>query len=118
MISNETCVDTRHRQVAQTVSHVMLDHMSSSGVMHGDGRRRGEEMVKHERKKENIAAVLARYHNRHVQQRRRHAWPQTTRMAAATRTARAAIHMHAWSAAATCMAAGDSGDSTHSVGVG
>ena len=41
----------------------MLDHMSSSGVMHGDGKRHGEEMVKHERKKKNIAAVLARYCN-------------------------------------------------------
>ena len=41
----------------------MLDHMSSSGVMHGDGRRRGEEMVKHEGKKENIAAVHAWYRN-------------------------------------------------------
>ena len=51
-----------HRQVAQTVSHVMLDHMSSSGVMHGDGRRHGEEMVKHEVKKD-IAAVQARYRN-------------------------------------------------------
>ena len=36
--------------------------MSSSGVMHGDGRRHEEGMVKH-RKKENIAAVLARYCN-------------------------------------------------------
>ena len=42
----------------------MLDHMSSTGVMHGDGRRRGEERVIHERKKENIAAVHTRYHNR------------------------------------------------------
>ena len=37
--------------------------MLSSGVMHGDGRQRGEEMVKHEVKKRNIAAVLARYCN-------------------------------------------------------
>ena len=51
------------RQVAQPVSHVMLDHMSSAGVMHGDSRRRGEEEVKHEKEKENIAAVHARYHN-------------------------------------------------------
>ena len=49
--------------MAQSVSHVMLDHMSSTGVMHGDGRRRGEEMVKHERKKQDIAAVHARYRN-------------------------------------------------------
>ena len=41
----------------------MLDHMSSTGVMHGDGRRRGEERVIHEEKKENIAAVHARYRN-------------------------------------------------------
>jgi hypothetical protein len=54
----------RRRQVAQTVSHVMLDHMSSSGVMHGDGRRRGEEKVKHEIKEKNIAAVHVRYRNR------------------------------------------------------
>ena len=60
---SETRVDTRRRQVAQSVSHVMLDHMSSTGVMHGDGRRRGEEMVKHE-KKENIAGVHARYRNK------------------------------------------------------
>ena len=53
----------RHRQVAQTVSHVMLDHMSSSGVMHGDSRRRGEEVVKHEVKEKNIAAVHTWYHN-------------------------------------------------------
>ena len=31
--------------------------------MHGDGRQRGEEKVKHERKKKNIAAVRARYRN-------------------------------------------------------
>ena len=60
-MSRETRVDTRHRQVAQTVSHVMLDHMSSSGVMHGDGRRCGAEIVKHERK--DITAVHARYCN-------------------------------------------------------
>ena len=47
-----------HWQVAQTVSHVMLDHMSSSGVMCG------EEMVKHEEKKKNIAAVHAWYRNK------------------------------------------------------
>ena len=41
----------------------MLDHMSSTGVMHGDGRRRGEERVKHEVKKEHIAAVHTRYRN-------------------------------------------------------
>ena len=41
----------------------MLDHMSSSGVMHGDGRWRGEEMVKHEVTKKNIAAVHAQYRN-------------------------------------------------------
>ena len=51
------------RQVAQTVSHVMRYHMSSSGVMHGDGRQCGEEMVKHEVKKKNIAAVQVRYRN-------------------------------------------------------
>ena len=54
----------RRRQVAQTVSHVMLDHMSSSGVMHGDGRQRGERGAKHEIKKKDIAAVHARYHNK------------------------------------------------------
>ena len=52
------------RQVAQSVSHVMLDHMSSTGVMHGDGRRRGEERVKHERKKKNISAVHVWYRNK------------------------------------------------------
>ena len=41
----------------------MQYHMLSSGVMHGDSRRRGEEMVKHKVKKKNIAAVLARYRN-------------------------------------------------------
>ena len=42
----------------------MLDHMSSTEVMHGDGRRRGEEMVKHGiKEKRNIAAVRARYRN-------------------------------------------------------
>ena len=41
----------------------MLDHMSSTGVMRRDGRRRGEEMVKHERKRENISAVHAWYRN-------------------------------------------------------
>ena len=59
-----TRVDTRHRQVAQSVSHVMLDHMSSTGVMRGDGRRRREEMVKHDRKRENISAVHTRYRNK------------------------------------------------------
>ena len=49
--------------MAQSVSHVMLDHMSSTGVMRRDGRRRGEEMVKHDMKKKNIAAVHARYRN-------------------------------------------------------
>ena len=58
-----THVNTRHRQVAQTVGHVMLDHMSSSGVMHGDGRRCGEERVKHEVKRKDIAAVHTRYRN-------------------------------------------------------
>ena len=53
----------RCRQVAQTVSHVMLDHMLSSGVMHGDGRQRGEEKVKHEVKKKNISAVHTQYCN-------------------------------------------------------
>ena len=53
----------RRRQVAQPVSHVMLDHMSSAGVMHGDGRRRGEEKVKHEVRKD-IAAVHTRYRNK------------------------------------------------------
>jgi hypothetical protein len=52
-----TRVDMRRWQVAQTVGHVMLDHMSSSGVMHEDSRWHGEEMVKHEVKKENISAV-------------------------------------------------------------
>ena len=41
----------------------MLDHMLSSRVMRRDGRQRGEEMVKHESKKENISAVHARYRN-------------------------------------------------------
>ena len=60
----ETRVGTCHRQVAQTVSHMMLDHMSSSGVMHGDGRRHGEEVVKHEVKKlKNIAAVHTQFCN-------------------------------------------------------
>ena len=53
----------RRRQVAQTVSHVMLDHMSSSGVMRGDGRQRGEERVKHEIKEKN---VVARYRNNNL----------------------------------------------------
>ena len=56
-------VDTRRRQVAQPVSHVMRDHMSSAGVMHGDGRRRGEEEVKHKQRKKDIAAVHVRYRN-------------------------------------------------------
>ena len=59
----ETRVDTHCRQVAQTVGHVMLDHMLFSGVMHRNGRQHGEERVKHESKKENIAAVHARYCN-------------------------------------------------------
>ena len=58
-----TRINTCCRQVAQTVSHVMLDHMLSSGVMHGDGRRCGEEWVKHEVKRKNIAAVHMRYRN-------------------------------------------------------
>ena len=57
-----TRVNTRRWQVAQTVSHVMLDHMSSSGVMHRDGRQRGEEMVKHEVKKD-ITVVDTWYRN-------------------------------------------------------
>ena len=44
----------------------MLDHMSSTGVMHGDGRRHGEGLVNIKKKKENIAAVHARYRNRYV----------------------------------------------------
>ena len=40
----------------------MLDHMLSSGVMHGDGRQRREEMVKHEVKKD-ITVVHTRYRN-------------------------------------------------------
>ena len=52
--------------MAQTVSHVMLDHMSSSRVMHGDGRWHGEKMVKYKVKKKNIAAVHAWYHNNHL----------------------------------------------------
>jgi hypothetical protein len=63
MISRVTCIDTCRWQVAQTVGHVMLDHMSSSGVMHRDDRRRGEERVKHEVKKKNISAVHAQYRN-------------------------------------------------------
>ena len=47
----------------------MLDHMSSTGVMHGDGRRRGEETVKHEVKKNDIAAVHAWYRNTRMRQR-------------------------------------------------
>jgi hypothetical protein len=50
-------------QVAQTVGHVMLDHMLSSGVMRGDSRRRGEGIVKHEVKKKDIAAVHVWYCN-------------------------------------------------------
>ena len=46
-----------HWQVAQTVSHVMLDHMLSSGVMCGVGRQHEKEMVKHKVKKNDIAAV-------------------------------------------------------------
>ena len=41
----------------------MLDHMSSSGVMHREGRRCGEEIVKHESKKKNISAIHAWCHN-------------------------------------------------------
>ena len=63
MMSRVTRVDTRHWQVAQTVGHVMLDHMLSSGVMHGDGRRCGEKRVKHEVNKKDIAAVHVRYRN-------------------------------------------------------
>ena len=55
-----THVDTHCWQVAQTVGHVMLDHMLSSGVMHGDGRRCREEGVKHE-VKTDITAVHAWY---------------------------------------------------------
>ena len=49
--------------MAQSVSHVMLDHMSSTGVMHGDGRRRGEEMVKHKKEEKDISAIHTRYRN-------------------------------------------------------
>ena len=42
----------------------MLDHMPSTGVMHRDGRRRGEELVKHEKRKQDIAAVHTQYRNR------------------------------------------------------
>ena len=49
-------------QVAQTVSHVMLDHMSSSGVMHEDGGQCREEMVKH-RVKKDITVVHTWYRN-------------------------------------------------------
>ena len=63
LLRQETRVDMRRRQVAQTVSHVMLDHMLSSGVMHGDSRQRGEEKVKHEVKKKDIAAVHTWYRN-------------------------------------------------------
>ena len=63
----ETCVNTHHWQVAQTVSHVMLDHMSSSGVMHGDGRQCGEELVRHKVKRQNISAVHRWYCNRDKQ---------------------------------------------------
>ena len=56
----------RRRQVAQSVSHVMLDHMSSTGVMRGDGRRRGEGKVKHEKREKHISSVHARYHNKTV----------------------------------------------------
>ena len=59
----ETCVNMCRWQVAQTVGHVMLDHMSFSGVMHGDGRWHGEEMMKHEVKKRNISTVHTQYHN-------------------------------------------------------
>ena len=48
----------------------MLDHMSSTGVMHGDGRRCGEERVKHEKKKKNISAVHVQYRNREGDQLR------------------------------------------------
>ena len=53
----------RRRQVAQSVSHVMLDHMSSTEVMHRDGRQCGVEMVKHERKEKSVTAVHMQYHN-------------------------------------------------------
>ena len=42
----------------------MLDHMSSSGVMRRDGRRRGERRVEHEIKEKNIAAVHVQYRNK------------------------------------------------------
>ena len=63
MTSRVTHVDTRRWQVAQTVGHVMLDHMLSSGVMCGDSRQHREEMVKHEVKKRDIAAVHMQYCN-------------------------------------------------------
>ena len=54
-----------HWQVAQTVSHVTWNHMSSSGVMHEINRWCEEEMVRHEVKKKNIAAVNVQYCNSH-----------------------------------------------------
>ena len=43
----------------------MLDHMSSSGVMHGDGGWRGDREGEHEVKRKNIAAVHVRYRDTH-----------------------------------------------------
>ena len=40
-----------HWQVAQTVSHVMQGHMSSSGVMRMVNEQHGDVIVKYERKK-------------------------------------------------------------------
>ena len=68
----------RRRQVAQSVGHVMLDHMSSTGVMHGDGRRRGEERVKHERK-ENVTAVHARYRNTELSHEQKLQWRESAK---------------------------------------
>ena len=36
----------------------MLDHMSSTGVMHGDGRQRGEEGGKHKKEKKDITGGI------------------------------------------------------------
>ena len=41
----------------------MLDHMLSSRAMHEAGKWYGEELVKHEVKKKNIAAVHVQYYN-------------------------------------------------------
>ena len=62
-MSRVTRVDTRRWKVAQTVSHVMQDHMSSSRVMYGVNRWCREEMVKHEVERKNIAVVNAWYYN-------------------------------------------------------